>query len=158
MEAVLALSCHAKLKELLQPLLLPCLRLIFSNAAGAELLNGAQELGTASEKGSMHKQALEQEALQGAAWAMLGTLRLHLVSMPAGADPAAKHAHKRSHLRDLISRTDAELTVCLQESCSHVTCWLLGPAYLVWAPPHAELAETQALQIVEPIVPAVPMN
>lgn len=111
LEDVLALSDHAKLKELLQPLLLPCLRLILHNAAGAQLPAGAQGLGAASERRGMHKQALEQEALQGAAWAMLGTLRLHLVSMPAGADPAAKHAHKRSHLRDLVSRTDAELTV-----------------------------------------------
>ena len=113
LEDVLALSNHAKLKELLQPLLLPCLRLILSNAARIQQLSSAQEPSTALERGSKHKQALEQEALQGAAWAMLGTLRLHLVSMPAGADPAAKHAHKRSHLRDLISRTDAELTVHL---------------------------------------------
>ena len=113
LEEILALSNHSKLKELLQPLLLPCLRLIFSTAAGTQQLNGALEPGTASERGSMHRRALQQEALQGAAWAMLGMLRLHLVSMPAGADPAAKHAHKRGHLLDLISRTDAELTVHL---------------------------------------------
>ena len=111
MEAILLLSDHAKLKELLQPLLLPCLRLLLSSATGKQPLAGAQAPSTITERRSTHKQALEQEALQGAAWVMLGTLRLHLVSMPAGADPAAKHAHKRSHLRDLVGRTDAELTV-----------------------------------------------
>ena len=116
------MSSHAKLKELLQPLLQPCLRLILSSAAGTQLLIGSQEHSTASDRGSMHKRALEQEALQGAAWAMLGTLRLHLVSMPTGADPAAKHAHKRSHLRDLISHTDAELTVCLHKQLQPCIC------------------------------------
>lgn len=118
LEDVLALTNHAKLKELLQPLLFPCLRLLLSSADGAQPLAGAPEPSTASERGSLRKQALEQEALQGTAWAMLGTLRLHLVSMPAGADPAAKHAHKRSHLRNLISRTHAELAVRISDKSS----------------------------------------
>ena len=73
----MALTSHAKLKELLQPLLLPCLRLLLRGALRTQLLAGDPELGMASERGSRHKQALEQEALQGAAWTMLGTLRLH---------------------------------------------------------------------------------
>jgi len=114
MEEVLAASDHAKLKELWQPLLLPCLRLVLSNAAQTQQLSDVQKPGTILEEGSTHKELLQQEAHQGAAWVMLGTLRLHLVSMPAGADPAAKHAYKRSHLLNLISRTDAELTVRTQ--------------------------------------------
>ena len=115
---MLALTNHAKLKELLQPLLLPCLHLILSGALGTQPLTCGSEPSTASGRGSRHKQALEQEALQGMAWAMLGTLRLHLVSMPAGADPAAKHAHKRSHLCGLISHANAELTVCILSESS----------------------------------------
>ena len=111
MEEVLAASDHAKLKELCQPLLLPCLRLVLSNAAQTQQLSDVENPGTTPEEGNTHKELLQQEAHQGAAWVMLGMLRLHLVSMPAGADPAAKHAYKQRHLLDLISRTDAELTV-----------------------------------------------
>ena len=117
---------HAKLKELVQPLLLPCLRLVLSGVASAQQLQSAHEpassmaaegghaapfAASSALQGSMHRQLLEQSAQQGAAWLMLGALRLHLVSTPAGPDPAAKPAHKRSHLLNLITRTDAELLV-----------------------------------------------
>ena len=104
----------------MQPLLLPCLRLVLSGAAGAQQLQfahapassmAAESTGATAQQRSMHRQLLEQSAQQGAAWLMLGALRLHLVSTPAGPDPAAKPAQQRSHLLDLITRTDAELTV-----------------------------------------------
>jgi hypothetical protein len=128
---ILAASDHAKLKELLQPLLLPCLRLVFSNAAKTQqLINAGRTpdvVGQAASStsgqpsghlGSVHRQLLEQEVHHGAAWVMLGVLRLHLVSVPAGPDPAAKHAYKRAHLLDLISRADAELMVSSSRSHS----------------------------------------
>lgn len=125
LEGILAASSHTKLRELVQPLLFPGLRLVLSSAAktrqllhsqdsaslAAEAAPTASHAGMAPQQGSTHRQLLEQEAQQGMAWLMLGTLRLHLVITPAGPDPAAKHAHKRSHLLDLIGRTDAELEV-----------------------------------------------
>ena len=123
---ILTACDHVKLKELMQPLLLPCLRLVLGGAADAQQLqfahapassmaaergHAAPDTGATAQQRSMHRQLLEQSAQQGAAWLMLGALRLHLVSTPAGPDPAAKPAHKRSHLLDLITRTDAELTV-----------------------------------------------
>ena len=132
LEGVLAASDHAKLKELLQPLVLPCLRLVLYNAAKTQqLINEGRTpdvVGQAASSASgqpsghlesVHGQLLEQEAQHGAAWVMLGVLRLHLVSVPAGPDPAAKHAHKRTHLLDLISRADAELMV--SSSRSHLS-------------------------------------
>ena len=129
LEGILAASDHAKLKELLQPLLLPCLRLVFSNAAKTQqLINAGRTpdvvrqaaFSTSGQPsghlGSVHRQFLEQEAHLGAAWVMLGVLRLHLVSVPASPDPAAKHAYKRAHLLDLISRADAELMVSASRS------------------------------------------
>ena len=110
----------------MQPLLLPCLCLVLSgvdtarqlqtvhepaSSTAAEGDNAAPAAGSAAQQRGMHRQLLAQGAQQGAAWLMLGALRLHLVSTPAGPDPAAKPAHKRTHLLDLITRTDAELTV-----------------------------------------------
>ena len=110
----------------MQPLLLPCLRLALSGVGSAQQLQSDHEpasnmaagwghaaplAGSTTQQSSMHRQLLEQSAQQGTAWLMLGALRLHLVSTPAGPDPAAKPAHKRRHLLDLITHTDAELTV-----------------------------------------------
>lgn len=59
----------------------------------------AQGLQKAAQPWSSASRAAERQAGQGACWAMLGLLRLHLAAPPPGIDPAGKHLLKANHIK-----------------------------------------------------------
>ena len=110
---LLAASSHSGLAQLRQPLLRPLLTGVLQGSARLRASMQAAG-GPAVEEGEVLR---ADQAARGVAWAYLGALRLHLVLPPPGADPAAKHAHKRGHLLRLLAEEIApELEVLLSRT------------------------------------------
>ncbi|KAL0028971.1 hypothetical protein WJX77_009058 [Trebouxia sp. C0004] len=94
---LLCSSSHSTLKQLLQPLLLPCLDAIV--AFGHGLSQAASDPATSFQHASAGQTAEAKEIqTRGSTWVMLGMLRLHLAAPPVGTDPVGKYALKKAHI------------------------------------------------------------
>ena len=93
-------SSHSTLKQLLQPLLLPCLDAIVSTMGGQpQAADTASASATSLQHASLGQTAEAKEfQTRGSAWVMLGMLRLHLAAPPVGTDPVGKYALKKAHI------------------------------------------------------------
>lgn len=114
-------SSHNTLKQLLQPLLLPCLSAIVSSGHGqAQAADTASNPATSLQHASAEQTAKESK-IRGSAWVMLGMLRLHLAAPPVGIDPVGKYALKKVHIeRRLTEDVLPETEVGCTPSCSGV--------------------------------------
>jgi len=114
-------SSHSTLKQLLQPLLLPCLDAIVSTGHGQpQAADLASDTATSFQHASAGQTAEAKEIqTRGRAWVMLGMLRLHLAAPPVGTDPVGKYALKNAHIEhrltdDILPETEVD---CMS-SCS----------------------------------------
>lgn len=113
-------SSHSILKQLLQPLLLPCLDAIVSSGHGqSQAADTASDPATSSQDASTGQTAEAKEIrTRGSAWVMLGMLRLHLAAPPVGTDPVGKFALKKAHIeRRLTDDVLPETEVGCMTSC-----------------------------------------
>lgn len=85
-------SQHAEFLKLVEPLVLPCMKLLYStiwgNLSFSECLMNL-----------------------GRVWLYLGELRLHLLLPSDGCDPVAKYSHKHAHLTTQYTRLDLDIKV-----------------------------------------------
>jgi len=114
-------SSHSTLKQLLQPLLLPCLNAVVSSGHGqSQAVDTASDPATSFQHASAGQTAEAKEIpIRGSAWVMLGMLRLHLAAPPVGTDPVGKYALKKAHIEhrltdDILPETEVD---CMS-SCS----------------------------------------
>ncbi len=113
-------SSHSTLKQVLQPLLLPCLDAIMSAGHDQpQAADTASDPATSLQHASAGQTAEDKEIqTRGSAWVMLGMLRLHLAAPPVGTDPVGKYALKKVHIeRRLTEDVLPETEVGCTSSC-----------------------------------------
>lgn len=100
---ILQTSSHATFKQLLQPLLIPCLQSILAYKQDSQGAQPAVQEPPAPHRIPQAAETCHDMQERGRAWVLLGMLRLHLAAPPAGADPVGKYAYKKAHFDRLLA-------------------------------------------------------
>lgn len=142
---LLQTSSHTTFKQLLRPLLLPCLQAILAYKHDSQGAQPAVQSPPAPHRLAQAAEMCHDMQERGRAWVLLGMLRLHLAAPPVGTDPVGKYTYKKAHFERLLAEDVLPETQVSYLAHRHRYCTAIilpKPVYLVtlassWARSHS---------------------